>query len=199
VKLNRIQIDRLIAWSPVLLLAGFAALTYWLNAQIQAAPPPFDGSGRHDPDLYIDNFKAVVLGPDGAVRQAITARAGRHFPDDDTTDFDAPTITFSEPGKAPVSVTAEHATITGDQRNAYFRGNVKGVRAAGPDAKDGPTTMASEYLHVQPKDDKVETDKAVTITDPRGIISGVGMEFDNKSKNFRFKSRASGQLQPNNK
>jgi len=52
---------------------------------------------------------------------------------------------------------------------------------------------------VQPKDDKVDTDKAVTITDPRGIISGVGMEFDNKSKNFRFKSRVSGQFQPNNK
>jgi len=100
-KLNRIQLDRLIAWSPVLLLAGFAALTYWLNAQIQAPTQPFDGSGRHDADLYIDNFKAVVLGPDGAVRQAITAKGARHFPDDDTTDFDAPTITFSEPARRP--------------------------------------------------------------------------------------------------
>jgi len=183
----------------LLLLAGFAALTYWLNAQIQPATAPFDGSGRHDADLYIANFKAVVFGPDGSVRQAITAKAARHFPDDDTTDFDSPTITFSEPGKAPVSVTADRATITGDQKNAYFEGNVTGIRAATADGKDGPTTMLSEYLHVQPKDDKVDTDKAVTISDPRGISSGVGMEFDNKSKNFRFKSRASGQLQPNNK
>ena len=30
-------IDRLVAWSPVLLLGGLAALTYWLDAQVQAA------------------------------------------------------------------------------------------------------------------------------------------------------------------
>ena len=38
--------DRLIAWSPVLLLGALAALTYWLNAQVQVAGPSFDGSGR---------------------------------------------------------------------------------------------------------------------------------------------------------
>jgi lipopolysaccharide export system protein LptC len=199
VKASRTLLDRLIAWSPVLLLGGFAALTYWLNAQILAPPAPFDGSGRHDPDVYIENFKASVLGPDGQVRQAIVAKAARHFPDDDTTDFDAPLITFSEQGKSPVSVSADHATISGDQKNAYFKGNVKGVRDATQDGKDGPTIMTSEYLHVQPKDDKVDTDKAVTISDPRGIISGVGMEFDNKSKTFLFKSRVNGQLQPSAK
>jgi lipopolysaccharide export system protein LptC len=195
-KPSRVLLDRLIAWSPVLLLGGFAALTYWLNAQVQPPTAPFDGSGRHDPDLYIENFKAATLGPDGRVRQAIVAKAARHYPDDDTTDFDSPLITFSEPGKSPVSVSADRATISGDQKNAYFRGNVKGVRDASEDGKDGPTTMTSEYLHVQPKEDKVDTDKAVTITDPRGIIAGVGMEFDNKSKTFRFKSRVTGQLQP---
>ncbi len=49
---------------------------------------PFDGSGRHDTDLYIENFKAVSLDEEGRVRQSITARVARHYPDDDTTEFD---------------------------------------------------------------------------------------------------------------
>jgi lipopolysaccharide export system protein LptC len=88
--------------------------------------------------------------------------------------------------------------ITGDQQNAYFTGNVKGVREAESGERDkGPVVVTSEYLHVLPKEDKIETDKPVTISDPRGIINATGMEFDNKAKTFKFKSRVSGQLQPN--
>ena len=64
------------------------------------------------------------------------------------------------------------------------------------DADDGPVVMTSEYLHVLPKEDSVVTDKAVTIRDLHGIISAVGMEFDNRSKKVKFNSRVSGQLQP---
>jgi lipopolysaccharide export system protein LptC len=195
---GRAWLDRLIAWSPVFLLGAFAALTYWLNAQVQPGLAAFDGSGRHDTDLYIEDFKAVSLDPQGRVRQSITARIARHFPDDDTTEFESPLITFSDPGKPPVTITADRGMITGDQKDAYFTGNVKGIRAAEEQGRDkGPVIVTSEYLHVLPKEDKIETDKAVTITDPRGIISGTGMEFDNKAKTFKFKSRVSGQLQPN--
>ena len=73
-------LDRLISWSPLLLLASFAALTFWLNAQITGGAPKFDGSGRHDPDLFIENFHAVGLDEKGRVRQALTAAARCIFP-----------------------------------------------------------------------------------------------------------------------
>jgi lipopolysaccharide export system protein LptC len=197
VKLRQAQVDRLIAWSPVLLLGSFAALTYWLNAQIQVGPQKFDGSGRHDADLYIENFKAESLDAQGRVHQALTARIARHYPDDDTTEFEAPLITFSDLDKPRLTVTADRAVVTGDREHAYFYGNVKGVRdATKADANDGPIVMTSEYLHVLPKEDRVMTDKAVTIRDPRGIINAVGMEFDNRSKKVKFRSHVSGQLQP---
>jgi lipopolysaccharide export system protein LptC len=194
---GRTWLDRLIAWSPVLLLGAFAALTYWLNAQVQSSGARFDASGRHDTDLYIEDFKAVSLDEEGRVRQSITAKVARHFPDDDTTEFDSPLITFSDPDKPPVSVEADRATITGDQKNAYFRGHVRGVRAAAADDREkGPIVITSEYLHILPKEDKMETDKPVTISDPRGIINAIGMEFDNKAKTFKFNSHVSGQMQP---
>jgi len=195
---GRAWLDRLIGWSPVFLLGAFAALTYWLNAQVQSGGAAYDGSGRHDTDLYIEDFKAVSLDPQGRVRQSITAKIARHYPDDDTTEFESPLITFSEPGKPPVSVSADRGMITGDQQNAYFTGNVKGIREAEAGERDkGPVVVTSEYLHILPKEDKIETDKPVTISDPRGIINATGMEFDNKAKTFKFKSRVSGQLQPN--
>ena len=195
---GRAWLDRLIAWSPVFLLGAFSALTYWLNAQVQPGGAAFDGSGRHDTDLYIEDFKAVSLDPQGHIRQSITARIARHFPDNDTTEFEAPLITFSEPGKPPISITADRGMITGDQQNAYFTGKVKGIREAAAGEHDqGPIIVTSEYLHVLPKEDKLETDKPVTISEPRGIINATGMEFDNKAKTFKFKSRVSGQLQPN--
>jgi lipopolysaccharide export system protein LptC len=195
--MTRTWLDRLIAWSPVLLLGAFTVLTYWLNAQVLTSSAKFDGSGRHDPDIYIEDFKAVSLDQEGRISQSITAKVARHYPDDDTTEFDSPLITFSEPGKPPVSITANRGMITSDQKNAYFSGNVKGVRSETPEDRDkGPIVITSEYLHVLPKEDKVETDKAVTISDPRGIINATGMEFDNKAKTFRFKSHVSGQMQP---
>ncbi len=196
-KLGRIQIDRLIAWSPVALLGALAVLTYWLNAQVQVAGTAFDGSGRHDPDLYIENVKAVSLDAQGRVRQALIARMTRHYPDHDTTDFEVPLITFSDPGKPKLVVSANRATVTGDREHAYFSGNVKGVReATEADPQDGPVVLTSEYLHVIPKEDRVLTDLPVTITDARGIINATGMEFDNRSKKLKFGSHVSGQIQP---
>lgn len=195
---RRAWLDRMIAWSPVFLLGALTALTYWLNAQVQPGMAAFDGSGRHDTDLYIEDFKAMSLDPQGRVRQSISAKIARHFPDDDTTEFESPLITFSDPGKPPVTISADRGMITGDQKDAYFTGNVKGIRAAAAEDHDkGPVIVTSEYLHVLPKEDKIETDKPVTISDPRGIINATGMEFDNKAKTFKFKSRVSGQLQPN--
>ena len=188
----------MIAWSPVFLLGAFTALTYWLNAQVQS------GTGRSTaPAATIPTFISRISRP-----RASTLKGGSGnrsppglrvtFPDDDTTEFESPLITFSDPGKPPVTISADRGVITGDQKDAYFTGNVKGIRAASAeDREKGPVIVTSEYLHVLPKEDRIETDKPVTISDPRGIINGTGMEFDNKAKTFKFKSRVSGQLQPN--
>jgi lipopolysaccharide export system protein LptC len=199
-KFRQPLLDRIVAWSPALLLAALVAMTYWLDAQVRAPAPKFDGSGRHDPDITIQNFKAASLDDKGHVHQAITARAARHYPDDDSTDLAGPEITFNDPGKPRLTVTADKASASGDRDHVAFTGHVKGVRDASSDtAHDGPTTITSEYLLVMPKEDKIVTDKPVTIADPRGIINATGMEYDNKSKTVKLKSRVSGQIESQKK
>ena len=79
---GRRLLDRLTAWSPVLLLGSLAALTFWLDAQVAQQPPRRDGSSRHDPDFYVESFRAVSFdarraGEPVAVGEARAALSGR--------------------------------------------------------------------------------------------------------------------------
>lgn len=192
-------LDRLIAWSPVFLLGALAALTYWLNAQIRVGEPVFDGSNRHDPDVFVENFKAINLDKDGHVRQSLDAARADHFPDDDNTALQAPRIAFTESDKPRLDVSSDRATVTGNREHAYFEGHVKAVREATSDATgktEGPVTFESDFLHVIPKEDRIDTDRPVKISEPRGTINSTGLEYDNRTKILKLKSKVSGQLQP---
>ena len=98
---SRAFLDRLIGWSPVLLLGGLAALTYWLDAQVQTPPPRIDGSTRHDPDLFLVNFSAVNYDENGKAREALAATRGDHFPDDETSELTRPHIRITQTDNIP--------------------------------------------------------------------------------------------------
>jgi lipopolysaccharide export system protein LptC len=197
----RALVDRLVAWSPVLLLGGLAALTYWLDAQIQPPPPPRDGSTRHDPDLFIENFRAVALDAEGRPRQSLSAKRAQHHPDDDSVEITGLALALTDPGRPRLSVTADTGTVPGKRDAVILTGNVRAMRdaapAAGPgDAASGPLTIVTEYLRVEPEQGRAITDQPVTIEEPRGIIHSVGMELDNKARTLKLKSRVRGTLQP---
>jgi lipopolysaccharide export system protein LptC len=199
----RAFVDRLIAWSPVLLLGGLAALTYWLDAQVQPPAARRDGSTRHDPDLFLVNFRAVNFDENGKPKETLAAIRGDHFPDDETAELTKPMFRITQAGKAPFTVTAERGKVSGDREHAYFTGHVEAHREADDAATTtgrepaGPLTLTTEYLHVIPKTERVETDKAVTIREARGIIQAVGLELDNKTKTLKLKSRVAGTFEPN--
>jgi lipopolysaccharide export system protein LptC len=204
---GRLLLDRLTAWSPVLLLGGLAALTYWLDAQVASQPPRRDGSSRHDPDLYIERFHAMSFAANGQVSQSLSAKRAEHFPDDDSIEFTAPAIVLTEPDRPRFSVNADKAAVTGTRETIAFSGNVRAVRdAMAPPANatagnraegpSGPVTITTEYLRVMPKQGRADTTRPVTIEETRGIIHAVGMEFDNQAKTLKLKSGVHGSFQP---
>jgi lipopolysaccharide export system protein LptC len=198
--LPRRAVDRWTAWSPALLLGALAALTWWLDAQVQAPVPHANANARHDPDLFLTNFRAERFDERGQVREALTAERAEHHPDDGSVDFVRPTLTLTAPEQPQFTVTALQGWISGDQDVATFRGNVQADRAAsvpgqrGPSA--GPMRLTSDFLRVFPDDERVETDQPVTIEEPRGIIRGVGMDFDNRTRMLHVKSGVRGSFFP---
>jgi lipopolysaccharide export system protein LptC len=199
---RRPRLDRLVAWSPVLLLGCLAALTYWLDAQVQKPGRRDDGSSRHDPDLYIERFSAVSFDVDGRVRQMLAATRAEHFPDDGSVDLIAPSLELTDPGKPRLTVRADTGRVTGDREIVTLRGQVRATRdAAAATARDknpvGEATFTTDTLRVIPKEARAETDKLVTVEEARGIIQGVGMILDNNARTVRIKSAVRGTLQPN--
>ena len=195
-------IDRLVAWSPVFLLGGLAALTYWLDAQVQADTARRDGSARHDADMYIENFRAVSYDAEGKLRQSLAAKRAEHHPDDESVDFTAPALALTDPGRPRMSITAETGTLSGDRETVTFRGTVRAIRdslppgtPAGNEPK-GPITLSAETLRVVPKKGRAETDGPVTVEEPRGIIHAVGMAVDNEAHTIKLKSGVHGTLAP---
>lgn len=203
----RAIVDRFIGWSPVLLLGALAALTYWLDAQVAAPAPRHDGSTRHDPDLFLQDFKAITFDPQGKPLETLSAARAEHYPDDETAELKSPRLSLSQPGSPTLTISADAGRIDGDRTHGDFSGNVRVERAADPSppkppgspaasGPSGPLTLTTSALHVTTKDERVQTDEAVTIEEPRGIIHAKGLEFDNKAKTLRLKSRVSGTFQP---
>ena len=198
---SRAFVDRLIAWSPVLLLGSLAALTYWLDAQVQPPAVRRDGSSRHDPDLFLSDFKAVTFDAHGKPRESLTAASAEHFPDNDSAELTKPRLSLTEPGRPTMTITADRGVIAGDREHGEFVGDVRVVRDADPAPADasepsGPVTLTTSVLHVATKEQRVTTDQPVTVEEPRGIIRGQGLTFDNKSKRVHINSHVSGSFEP---
>lgn len=196
---RRIFVDRLVAWSPALLLAGLAALTYWLDAQIQPPAAHIDGSKRHDPDLFLEDFRASNFDAQGNLRESLSAKRAEHFPDDDSTRLTAPRLMLTQAGRPTLTVTADTGDVAGDRDSGVFQGNVRVTREADPHAAagaGGPMTLTTDSLHVEVNEQRVDTRAPVTIEESRGIIRGRGLSYDNKTHVLHIDSNVSGSFAP---
>ena len=52
--------------------------------------------------------------------------------------------------------------------------------------------MQTEYLQVIPDSNLARTDQPVIITEDKSRLSGVGMEFNNKTRQFALQSQVKG-------
>lgn len=182
--------QRLTAWFPVLLLAAVAAVTVWLDRQVQ--PPETGGSGkaRHDPDYIVDNFTVTRIGPDGVVRYKLNARRMQHYPDDDTTELDAPNfVTFRGSGMT-VTASSKTATLSSNGEDAYLKDDVRLTRSAYENR--GELTVRTSWLHVIPDDGIAKTDKQVRIQDANTLITSDGLEFNNETRILKLLSNVRG-------
>jgi lipopolysaccharide export system protein LptC len=184
-------LSRVSSWFPVLLLAGLAMLTYWLDAQVQRggrAP----ASGPKPADYYLEDFAATRFGKDGSVIQKLAAKKLTHYPEGVATDVIAPELVNTQPGAAPLRVRANTGSLSPDNEHIYLQGDVVGVRDAMPGRSK--LTIRTQYLHVTPRNEQAETDKRVTITDDNGTHTGGSLQADNKARVIRLRNGVTGEI-----
>lgn len=182
---------RLVAWAPVLFLAVLGGLTAWLNRAVQSggALGPVNLS---TPDIIVEDLDAIKYNADGTRMYVLTAKRFEHRPDEDSTRMVEPLMVQFHPDESEVRVRAKHAYVSRDASEVIFTGDVHIERTATDIA--GPVVLTTSYLKVYPDEGIARSDKEVVIRGDDGTLRGVGLEFNNKTRQMRLESRVRGQF-----
>jgi len=175
---------------PLLLMLALAAGSLWLERAVQAPERDNSGKTRHDPDFVAEEFGITKIGANGKPEYVLSAERMLHYPDDESTHITVPRLVQSLENANPVVIRADRGMITKNGAEANFLGNVVVVREAGRGKNE--LRVQTEYLQIFPDDDVARTDQPVTITEGRSRLSAVGLEFNNKTRQFALQSQVRG-------
>lgn len=181
--------SRIVHLLPIVLMLLLAALTLWLRQAIEGPAWSGSGSHRHDPDAIIENFTITRMDDKGVPQYQLSAKRMLHFSDDDSTELLAPRFVKRGEG-SEVTVTSARGRVTRDYEEAFFHGNVELVRTGNRGVQE--MKVRSEYLHVLAKKDLVLSDRPVTIWEGSSTLSGTGMEYNRRTRQFALHSRVKG-------
>ena len=179
---------------PLILLTLLAGLTLWLENASHMDEARSDGKGRHDPDFMVDNFTVRRYNVGGKLQYVLTAPRMLHFTDDDSTEIGSPALTYYGEDRRTL-VTADKAWVGKDGKEVRLSDNVRVLREAMESSPEMVVTTAE--LLVYPDDEVARSKVPVTITQGRSIVTGAGLEADNKSHVFTLLGRARGIIHRN--
>jgi lipopolysaccharide export system protein LptC len=188
------MIERLRGWLPLLPLLLLLAGSYWLNLQVESPESAANKNLRHDPDYMIDNFTATTLDEQGKIRFVMSAKKMWHYPDDDSTHLETPRFESMTAEYPPMRISAKKGEISRKGDEVFLRDEVVIVRPAY--ANKSELTFNTNYLHVIPNKDIVNTDQPVTMADANTTLNAIGMELDNKARTITFFSRVRTVYEP---
>ena len=173
-------------WFPLAILALLAALSLWIERVVQPPQVQPDGSSRHDPDYIVSNFNTLKTNIKGDPHYQLAAAEMVHFPDDDSTQLTRPRFTQYSTRKPYTQIQGQRGLVSSNGENVYFMDNVKVVRGA--TRQKGEMTVLTEYLHIIPDKDLVQTDSPVSILQaPRSTARANAMEYNKKLGTLKLK------------
>jgi lipopolysaccharide export system protein LptC len=182
--------DRASSLFPLLLILALAAASLWLERAVQAPEHDKSGKMRHDPDFIAEDFGITKMDVTGKPEYILSAERMQHYPDDESTSVVAPRLVQRHDNAKPVVIRADRGLIAKNGKEASFYGSVVVVREAGRGQSE--LRVQTEYLQVVPDRDLARTDKPVIITEGRSRLSGIGMEFNNRTRQFALQSQVRG-------
>lgn len=173
-------------WLPVLPLLALLGGTYWLDRQAQPDPEKAGNKERGDPDAIMENFSAVQLNKQGQPRFTIAAGRMQHYPYTDSTTLEAPRVTIVSPDQPVVHSTAKRGSISGKGDEVFLYDDVVVLRGAYAGRQE--LKVDTEYLHIVPDRNLIDTDKAISIVEGSRTLRATGLEIDNNARTFKLLS-----------
>lgn len=181
---------------PLVLMLSLALLTFWLERTVRVEEN-HPSLRRHDPDYIVNNFRIIGYGPAGIAESTLSARKMVHYPDDDSTDLDAPRVLSTKAGEAPMTLTADRGALSQDGEDTFLYDNVLLVRKEIPLQPE--MRMQTSFLHVVRGRSLVLTDRDVAIDEVGRSLTGRGMEYDNGARLLHLRERVRGRFEERKK
>jgi lipopolysaccharide export system protein LptC len=173
----------------LLLLAALAAATTWMlhHFNPEEAQPR---APSHHPDYYLEGTTMTQLDDSGALEYRLLADRVTHHPDDDSTDLDAPRLTYYHARQQPWHVTAKHGTVPSGGDLVHLRGDVVVTHPGTP----GNATLKAytPSLDVFIGKRQALTDAPVRIVQGPSHVTAVGMLLDMQKNHMELKSDVKG-------
>ena len=181
-------------WLGLGMLALAAALTQYLvwlnrdrtNAQTFAGPPRSD--------YTLTDFTLDALDTQGQRTFQISGPAlARRGDSDGSIYVTSPQYLLVDGSGKPWHGRSERAWVDKGGELMKLQGAVELHRAA--DGVDGPIDIATRDLDAWPRERRVASDAAVTISEPGSILSGIGMRGDLNAKTLELQADVHAVLQ----
>lgn len=177
--------DRLAALFPLLAVAVFAVLTFWLDARVTDSARAQKASTQPAPDHFIEGFRIERTDASGRIENTMIGERAAHFPATQSTVVDQPRYASEPSGKPKMDVRAQRAVLRsggteGGLEQVDFSGKVVARQAASP-GRDA-VTYESETLTVFPKTQQARTEATTrTVSGDRVMVTqGLRVDADKK-------------------
>lgn len=180
---------------PALLLLAFgillAAISFWaleISRRGSEDKPP--EAALTEPDYFVEDFSYTRLAPNGKAQYLITGSKLVHYPADDSSVIEQPSVRSFSAQSSPMTLQAKRAKITRQQREVHLYDDVRLERPQ-TRGKD-PVVVKSDYMLALPDEDIVKTDRQVEIRVGQSTLAGTGMVADNAKHQMTLQSKVTG-------
>jgi len=177
---------------PLGLMFLLAALTLVLQYAVQEYGGGEAAAKRHEPDAVIENFSVKRLGQTGKPEYTLSSPKVVHFADDDSMEMLYPRIVHFEGSDVNLTATANRGVFKREGEEGFFYGNVALVRAATPERDE--LRVRTEFLHVMNEKHIARTDQPVVLTEGHSVLSAVGMELQEDTRELKLLSAVRGTI-----
>lgn len=192
--------DQAAVYLPIVLMGVLALGTYWLVRSTPifgiAAPP---APPRHEADYFMRDFAVRTFDAQGRLKNELFGTEGRHYPDTDTLEITDARIRAINPDGRVIVATARRALSNSDASQVQLFGDAVVVREPGLDAAGHPLPRLEyrgEFLNAYPNQERVTSNKPVTLTRGNDRFTADSMDYDNYSGVLDLNGRVRGVLVP---
>lgn len=189
---------RLMLYTPTLLMALLALISYWL---VRTAPPAQEGQvvvvPNKAPDYFLAAFTAQSFNPDGRVVRQIEGATGRHFADTKWTEIEGFRAQTYGEGTDVLLAQAQRSLSNEDATEFQLMGNAQVLRPARdvPGQAQRPRAVyRSAFLHVFATSEIAKSHMPVEIEIGKHRFTAQSMVYDNVAQTLELTGRVTGDI-----